>query len=179
MFDFTRFRDPYATFGMDAAPDARELVVRINKLRKAAGKPEKSYPGTSRNTLQYILNEAERGRFGMDKPVSEAQRRAMGAAAGGHSTLGISQSVGKEFVEKDPGGKLPARAKDGIDPRDKAVLDDLHEKMRQAKARGDKKEFDRLGGLYEHALRTSRTVGDGIISSTLTGHLGSYLAPDL
>jgi len=42
-----------------------------------------------------------------DPPVSEAQRRAMGAAAGGNSTLGIPQSVGKEFVEADPGGKLP------------------------------------------------------------------------
>lgn len=30
--------------------------------------------------------------------VSEAQRRAMWAAAEGHSTLGIPKSVGKEFV---------------------------------------------------------------------------------
>jgi len=33
--------------------------------------------------------------------VSEAQRRAMWAAAEGHSTLGIPQEVGKEFVEAD------------------------------------------------------------------------------
>lgn len=36
-----------------------------------------------------------------DKSVSEAQRRAMEAAAHGHSTLGIPESVGKEFVSKD------------------------------------------------------------------------------
>ncbi|MGF6444384.1 DUF2213 domain-containing protein [Paraburkholderia youngii] len=36
-----------------------------------------------------------------DPPVSEAQRRAMYAAAAGHSTLGIPQSVGKEFAAKD------------------------------------------------------------------------------
>lgn len=42
-----------------------------------------------------------------DPPVSEAQRRAMRAAAGGNSTLGIPKSVGKEFSEVDPGGKLP------------------------------------------------------------------------
>lgn len=47
-----------------------------------------------------------------DPPTSEAQRRAMFAAKEGHSTLGIPQSVGKEFVEADPGGKLPAKAKD-------------------------------------------------------------------
>jgi len=39
----------------------------------------------------------------MDKSVSERQHRAMMAAAGGHSTLGIPQSVGKEFAEKDAG----------------------------------------------------------------------------
>jgi len=47
-----------------------------------------------------------------DPPVSEAQRRAMWAAKSGHSTLGIPQSVGKEFAEADPGGKLPSRARD-------------------------------------------------------------------
>lgn len=41
-------------------------------------------------------------------PVSEKQRRAMGAAMSGHSTLGIPQSVGKEFIAADKGGKLPA-----------------------------------------------------------------------
>lgn len=36
-----------------------------------------------------------------DPPVSEQQRKAMWAAANGHSTLGIPQNVGKEFVGKD------------------------------------------------------------------------------
>lgn len=42
-------------------------------------------------------------------PRSEAQRRAMGAAASGHSTLGIPKSVGQEFIAADPGGKLPKK----------------------------------------------------------------------
>lgn len=42
-------------------------------------------------------------------PRSEAQRRAMQAAAHGQSTLGIPKSVGKEFAASDPGGKLPKR----------------------------------------------------------------------
>ena len=46
-------------------------------------------------------------------PVSEAQRRAMGAAMSGHSTLGIPKSVGKEFIGADKGGKLPKRKTHG------------------------------------------------------------------
>jgi len=42
-------------------------------------------------------------------PVSEAQRAAMHAAAAGHSTIGIPQTVGKEFSNADTGGKLPKR----------------------------------------------------------------------
>jgi len=42
-------------------------------------------------------------------PVSEKQRRAMFAAKEGRSTLGIPQSVGREFVAADKGGKLPLR----------------------------------------------------------------------
>jgi hypothetical protein len=43
-------------------------------------------------------------------PKSEAQRRAMQAAAHGKSTLDIPKKVGKEFAAADPGGKLPERA---------------------------------------------------------------------
>lgn len=44
-------------------------------------------------------------------PVSEAQRKAMHAAAGGNSTIGIPKDVGKEFAASDKGGKLPERKK--------------------------------------------------------------------
>jgi hypothetical protein len=43
--------------------------------------------------------------------VSEAQRRAMAAAANGSSTLGIPKKVGKDFMAADKGGKLPERKK--------------------------------------------------------------------
>lgn len=46
-----------------------------------------------------------------DPPVSEAQRRAMWAASEGRGNLDIPKSVGKEFAEADPGGKLPEHAK--------------------------------------------------------------------
>jgi hypothetical protein len=36
----------------------------------------------------------------------------MRAAASGNSTLGIPKSVGKEFSEADPGGKLPEHKDD-------------------------------------------------------------------
>jgi hypothetical protein len=41
------------------------------------------------------------------KPVSQAQRAAMHAAAQGHSTIGIPKKVGAEFAKGDEGGKLP------------------------------------------------------------------------
>ena len=44
-------------------------------------------------------------------PKSEAQRRAMFAAASGKSTIGIPKSVGQEFAAADPGGKLPKKKK--------------------------------------------------------------------
>jgi hypothetical protein len=47
-----------------------------------------------------------------DPPVSESQRKAMFAAKAGNSTLGIPQSVGAEFANADPGGHLPAKARD-------------------------------------------------------------------
>jgi hypothetical protein len=35
----------------------------------------------------------------------------MRAAKAGHSTLGIPKSVGKEFSDADPGGRLPLKKK--------------------------------------------------------------------
>jgi 8-oxo-dGTP pyrophosphatase MutT (NUDIX family) len=43
-------------------------------------------------------------KLAFDPPASEAQRRAMWAAASGNSTLGIPRSVGREFVGRDGGG---------------------------------------------------------------------------
>jgi hypothetical protein len=52
----------------------------------------------------------------LSKPsVSEAQRRAMGAAASGNSTLGIPKKVGKEFIDADKGGKLPEHKKNELE----------------------------------------------------------------
>lgn len=48
-----------------------------------------------------LFDEGEPDAEAMDKSVSEAQHRAMEAAARGESNLGIPESVGKEFVEKD------------------------------------------------------------------------------
>ncbi len=44
-------------------------------------------------------------------PRSEAQRKAMHAAAAGRSTIGIPKKVGKEFSSADKGGKLPRKVK--------------------------------------------------------------------
>jgi len=44
-------------------------------------------------------------------PVSQAQRRAMYAAAAGKGNIGIPQKVAREFTAADKPGKLPPRAK--------------------------------------------------------------------
>lgn len=53
--------------------------------------------------------------------VSQAQNRAMHAAAEGNSTLGIPKKVGKEFTMADEGrkiGKLPEKKGDGEKERE-------------------------------------------------------------
>ena len=46
--------------------------------------------------------------------VSQAQRRLMFAAAAKKGGVGgVAQSVGKDFAEADPGGKLPEHVEDG------------------------------------------------------------------
>jgi len=57
-----------------------------------------------------------------DPPVSEKQRKAMWAAAKGHSTLGIPQKVGKEFVGEDESMKR-ADDKKAHDKFPKAAMD--------------------------------------------------------
>lgn len=55
--------------------------------------------------------------------VSEAQRRLMFAAASRKGGAGgVPQSVGKEFAEADPGGKLPEHAKEAEPHRKRAGL---------------------------------------------------------
>jgi hypothetical protein len=49
--------------------------------------------------------------------VSQQQRKAMYAAAAGKSTLGIPQSVGKDFVAAGPAsGDLPKKKKKAAKP---------------------------------------------------------------
>jgi len=55
-------------------------------------------------------------------PKSEAQRRAMFAAASGDSTIGIPKSVGQEFAASDPGGKLPKKKKKKTPPKKKFIM---------------------------------------------------------
>lgn len=65
-----------------------------------------------------------------DPPVSEAQRKAMFAATNGKSNLGISKSVGKEFSEADPGGKLPETVKKDASLSLKDLTPELGEKAK-------------------------------------------------
>lgn len=63
--------------------------------------------GILKREPQLKLHDLMKAQVLRKPPVSESQRAAMGAAASGHSTLGIPKSVGKEFINADKGGKLP------------------------------------------------------------------------
>ncbi len=92
-----------------------------------------------------------------DPPVSENQRKAMRAAAAGNSTLGIPESVGKEFSEADPGGKLPAKSiSDRLDAC-QAALDDLSRRMDGVEKRVT--ASGRMDGRYEELEK--RYFGNG------------------
>jgi hypothetical protein len=74
----------------------------------ASGSINRALGKTSKHG-QWSLNKEE----ALSKPpVSESQRKAMWAAADGHSDLGIPSSVGKDFADSDKGGKLPMKKGD-------------------------------------------------------------------
>jgi|HubBroStandDraft_4_1064222.scaffolds.fasta_scaffold425197_2 hypothetical protein len=64
-------------------------------------------------------------------PVSEAQRKAMFAAANGRSTLGIPKSVGEEFVGR---GRHNGRASDKAGTRDFDADDATPEQIAKVRA---------------------------------------------
>jgi hypothetical protein len=67
----------------------------------------------------------------MDPPVSEAQRKAMFAAASGHSNLGIPQQVGEEFVGR---GRHNGRGSDKAGTRDFDADDATPEQIAKVRA---------------------------------------------
>lgn len=96
---------------------------------------------------------------GKDVSVSEAQHRAMGAAAGGHSNLGIPRKVGEEFSKADKGKFDSADGGPGSGPsegssisftgphshdRNKEHYRGLQMALTKAALRGDKAEVSEL-----------------------------------
>ncbi len=88
-----------------------EEAVRLVKAKASKVKVEKN-----EHCGPEMMKYNSRGQWSMEKmeplskpPVSEAQRKAMHAAAKGKSNLDIPKSVGKDFAESDPGGKLPEK----------------------------------------------------------------------
>ena len=98
----------------DKAPKVKAPSVAMAGNMKQ--NPRNTFPnknpdgGQAKPKVMHVQPDAEHKSEYLSKPpVSQAQRAAMGAAAGGNSTLGIPKSVGKEFIDADKGGKLPAK----------------------------------------------------------------------
>jgi hypothetical protein len=85
---------------LDACAEALDgIAKRLDSLEGDTG-PD--------NTLTMPGRDSVEART--DPPVSEAQRRLMRAAAAGE-VEGVSKSVGEEFSNADPGGKLPEHSR--------------------------------------------------------------------
>lgn len=101
----------------EAVEITKEEIRHLQDFLKELSDTVKNYKITTNQYIKAVYEmrtgkKAEDVKLANDPPVSEAQRKAMFAAASGHSTLGIPKSVGEEFVDKDKGGKLPKKAKD-------------------------------------------------------------------
>lgn len=99
----------------DAVYLDRSVVSPEETRDRLAKDPDSGYSGIDVSDLPEVLDEPEpmnttyrvdekpdaEPDAATDESVSAAQHRAMESAAHGHSTLGIPEKVGKEFVEKD------------------------------------------------------------------------------
>jgi hypothetical protein len=96
---YARESDHWGKFSTNSFVDG-ELVGTVHDWKLPGAE---SGWGNSERSAGYILLEdlPDSPSNAQDKSVSAAQHRAMEAAAHGHSTLGIPEEVGKEFVAKD------------------------------------------------------------------------------
>lgn len=93
----------------DAVYLDRSVVAPLETRERLAKDPDSGYSGIDVDDVPEVQEPEDFGGFdnpgdpdgATDKSVSEAQHQAMAAAAEGHSTLGIPEKVGKEFVSKD------------------------------------------------------------------------------
>ena len=95
----------------DAVYLDRSVVAPLETRERLAKDPDSGYSGIDVDDVPEAPEPESDFGFGgdpnadpetaADKSVSEAQHRAMEAAAHGESTLGIPEKVGKEFVSKD------------------------------------------------------------------------------
>jgi hypothetical protein len=98
---------------MPSAPNEAEQVQPLLLRTRTTTVHDFTPPGgATPGSATPTAPTAQSASMATDPPVSQAQRGAMHAAAQGNSTLGIPQSVGKEFANADPGGKLPNKVAD-------------------------------------------------------------------
>lgn len=81
------------------------IIDPSEERERLARDPHSGYDGLDTDSIPVApndpSNEVDPLYEAQDKSVSEAQHKAMEAAAHGHGTLGIPEEVGKEYVAKD------------------------------------------------------------------------------
>lgn len=132
----------------------KHTSLQADSADSAKNKTDKICPDCDHTVVGYrsVVQKEELIR----KPaVSEKQRRAMAAAAHGNSTLGIPKSVGKDFMSKDPGGKLPERA-----PKKKIAA--LIDKVFGRKGDVTTAQLAQTGGLLEPEQKSHPSFTDRV-----------------
>lgn len=129
---------------VDYAPLFKGVTTKNLKARKPTiiGDAKKLLKGktlakdASIDGLAHLLDKLEHppNEANLDESVSPEQHRAMGAAAGGHSNLGIPKSVGEEFTRADKGkfaDAMPAflRGKGMDEESIKEAMDMFHDNL--------------------------------------------------
>lgn len=78
-------------------------TLHVGAFSTCVRQPDRHEMNDHTKALESELKQRQLARdakMAMDPPVSEAQRKAMFAAAEGKSTLGIPKKVGEKFVGK-------------------------------------------------------------------------------
>lgn len=100
---FSNSENPSEVFKQVKNEDIHDLEIALRKMSSKVYKQKLS----KNSSKDFSISHNGQWQILEKPPVSEAQRKAMWAAASGNSNIGIPSNVGKDFANADQGGKLP------------------------------------------------------------------------
>ena len=102
---FSNSENPNEVFKQVKDKDIHDLEIALRKISSKIYKQKLN----KNSSKDFSISHNGQWQILEKPPVSEAQRKAMWAAASGNSNIGIPSNVGKDFANADQGGKLPKK----------------------------------------------------------------------